>query len=58
MAKKPTKQPERIRCADCVHGKPHKGLAVWCEILNTGRVRTPSGIVTIINDNLYENYQS
>lgn len=38
MAKKPTKQPERIRCADCVHGKPHKGLAVWCEILNTGRV--------------------
>lgn len=25
MAKKPTKQPERIRCADCVHGKPHKG---------------------------------
>lgn len=31
MAKKPTKQPERIRCADCVHGKPHKGLAVWCE---------------------------
>ena len=37
MAKKPTKQPERIRCADCVHGKPHKGLAVWCEILNTGR---------------------
>ena len=28
MAKKPTNQPERIRCADCVHGKPHKGLAV------------------------------
>lgn len=28
MAKKPTKQPERIRCADCVNGKPHKGLAV------------------------------
>ena len=22
MAKKPAKQPERIRCADCVHGKP------------------------------------
>ena len=38
MAKKPNKQPERIRCADCVHGKHHKGLAVWCEILNTGRV--------------------
>ena len=38
MAKKPTKQPERIRCADCVHGKHHKGLAVWCEILNTERV--------------------
>lgn len=29
MAKKPAKQPERIRCADCAHGKPHKGLAVW-----------------------------
>lgn len=38
MAKKPTKQPERIRCADCVNGKPHKGLAVWCIVLNTGRV--------------------
>ena len=35
MAKKKDEQ-EKVKCG--VHGKPHKGLAVWCEILNTGRV--------------------
>lgn len=37
MAKKKDEQ-EKVKCGDCVHGKPHKGLAVWCEILNSGRV--------------------
>ena len=37
MAKKRDEQ-EKVKCGDCVHGKPHKGLAVWCIVLNTGRV--------------------
>lgn len=39
MAKRPKEdKPESIRCGDCVFGKPHKGLAVWCEMYNAGRV--------------------
>lgn len=37
MAKKKDEQ-EKVKCGDCANGHPHKGLAVWCEILNTGRV--------------------
>ena len=40
MAKKRDEQEkqEKVKCADCMNGKPHKGLAVWCIVLNTGRV--------------------
>lgn len=37
MAKKRDEQ-EKVKCGDCVHGKPHKGLCVWCIIQDAGRV--------------------
>ena len=37
MAKKKDEQ-EKVKCGDCANGHPHKGLAVWCIVLNTRRV--------------------
>ena len=37
MAKKRDEQ-EKVKCGDCVHGKPHKGLSAVCIIHDAGRV--------------------
>ena len=37
MAKK-VKQAELIKCKNCTHAGSIKGLSVWCDINNIGRV--------------------
>ena len=37
MAKKNIPR-ELIKCGNCIHAGPIKGLSVWCKLINTGRV--------------------